>query len=228
MGHARRRLALELILAFTAASAVGNLFGFVLDRTSGWVGGAPWERGMLQWFHAHRLPATLDAFMIVIPYSGTNLTVLPALLLAALLLWRRGHRTVAAFQLIVVAVGSLLLNATLKYQHGRNRPDLFPARGWYSWSSYPSGHAIAVTSIFFTAALLLRREKGWRWPIAAAALVVLSNCVSRLYLQVHWPTDLIGGVLTGAVWLAGTWIAFRRYSLGKNTLRVSGRRHLST
>ncbi len=165
---------------------------------------------MLVWFHAHPLSGGLDAVMLWIPFTGTNLTVLPVLLLTALWLWRR-HRRAAALQLVVVAVGSLLLNITLKHQLGRSRPDLYPARGWYNWSSYPSGHAIAVTSIFMTAALLLHREKGWRWPFVAAVLLIFLNCVSRLYLQVHWPTDLLGGVLTGFVWLVGSWMAFRHY-----------------
>lgn len=176
---------------------------------------------MLAWFHYHPLPLLLDRFMLLVPYTGTNLTVLPALVLTALWLWKRGHRTLMAVQLLLVAIGSLLLNATIKFQHGRNRPDLFPGRGLYKWSSYPSGHAIAVTSLYFTAALLLRRERGWHWPFAVAGGIVLLNCISRLYLEVHWPTDLIGGLITGAVWLAGTWLVFRRYT--KAVARIGGR-----
>jgi undecaprenyl-diphosphatase len=112
---------------------------------------------------------------------------------------------------VIVALGALLLNITLKWQVGRVRPDLFPGRGLYAWSSYPSGHAIFVVAFYFTVAMVLHREHGWRWPFAVAALLVVLNVVSRLYLEVHWPTDLIGGLLTGTVWLCGTWLAFERF-----------------
>lgn len=205
------RLTLDTVLALVASSLAGNAFGFALSRTAGWQNGAPWERAVLSWFHSHPLPRLLDALMLVIPFTGTNLTMLPAVLLTCLWLWRWRHRALLAMELLVVTMGSLLLNMTLKWQVGRVRPDLFPGRGLYSWSSYPSGHAIFVTSFYFTLALALYRERHSRWPFVAAALLVLLNCVSRLYLSVHWPTDLIGGLLTGTVWLIGTWMAFQRY-----------------
>jgi undecaprenyl-diphosphatase len=205
------RLALDTVLALVASSLAGNAFGFALSRTGDWHEGAAWERAVLHWFHALRLPRVVDGLMLAIPFTGTNLTMLPLVLLASLWLWRWQHRVTLAAQLLVVTLGSLLLNMTLKWQVGRDRPDLFPGRGLYAWSSYPSGHAIFVTSFYFTVALVLYRERHWRWPFVAATLLVLLNCVSRLYLAVHWPTDLIGGLLTGTVWLIGTWMAFQRY-----------------
>lgn len=205
------RLALDTVLALVVSSLAGNAFGFGLSRTGSWEQGAAWERAVLRWFHAHPMPQVVDVLMLAVPFSGTNLTMLPVVLLASLWLWRWRHRATLAAQLLVVTVGSLLLNMTLKWQVGRDRPDLFPGRGLYAWSSYPSGHAIFVTSFYFTVALLLYRERHWRWPFVAATLLVLLNCLSRLYLSVHWPTDLIGGLLTGTVWLLGTWMAFQRY-----------------
>jgi undecaprenyl-diphosphatase len=201
----------ETGLALLVSSLVGNAFGYALSRTADWQDGASWERAMLRWFHAHPLSRTLDVLMLAIPFTGTNITMLPLALVTSLWLWRWRGRPVLALQLIVVSVGSFLLNATLKWQLGRERPDLFPGRGMYKWSSYPSGHAIFVTAVYFTVALVLYREKRWRWPLVVAPLIVLLNCVSRLYLEVHWPTDLIGGLLTGAVWLVGAWMAFQRF-----------------
>jgi undecaprenyl-diphosphatase len=81
----------------------------------------------------------------------------------------------------------------------------------YNWASYPSGHAILTTALYFTIALLLYRSRGWRWPFPVAALIFLANAYSRLYLAVHWPTDLVGGLFIGLVWLTGTWRAFSRH-----------------
>jgi len=63
-------------------------------------------------------------------------------------------------------------------------------------------------SVFFTIALMLFRERGWRWPFAAATTLMVVVLYSRLYLGVHWPTDVVGGVLIGLVWLATTQYAF--------------------
>lgn len=220
--RAGARLALETGVALLVSSLVGNAFGYALSRTAGWQQGAEWERGMLRWFHAHPLPHALDLVMLAVPLTGTNLTMTPLALATALWLWRWRRRPLLAVQLVVVTIGSLLLNGTLKWQVGRERPDLFPGRGIYRWSSYPSGHAIFVTAFYFTVALVLYHEKGWRWPLLVALLIVLLNCVSRLYLEVHWPTDLIGGVLTGMVWLLGTWTAFQRFDRSTAAVAAPG------
>ena len=210
-GHARRRLVLQIGAAYLAAWLVGIGFGLLVRATSAWNEGAPWERSLLRWFHV-QLPGWLDALVLQVPLTGTNLTILPAVILLGWWLWKRVHRPLIAIQMLVVCVGSLSLNPTMKYLLDRDRPDLFPRRGMYNWASYPSGHAILTVALYFTVALLLYRARGWRWPFAVAALVFLANAYSRLYLAVHWPTDIVGGLLIGLVWLIGTWIAFARYS----------------
>ena len=191
---------------------MGNAFGYLLSRHAGWENGTAWERGMLSWFHGHPLSRALDALMLFVPYTGTNLTMTPLVLVTSLWLWRWRHRPLLAVHLLTVALGALLLNVTLKWQLGRQRPDLFPGRGLYAWSSYPSGHAIFVVAFYFTVALVLQRERGWKWPFAAAVMLCVLNVLSRLYLEVHWPTDLIGGLLTGTVWLGCSWLAFERFA----------------
>jgi undecaprenyl-diphosphatase len=189
---------------------VGWSYGFGLSRTSAWTGAA-WERQMLVWFHAQSLPAWIDQLMLYMPYAGTNLTILPIVLLLGLWLWKRADKVVTAVHLLAVSVGSLSLNPTMKYLLDRDRPQLFPLRGLYNWASYPSGHAILTVALYFTIAMQLRLARGWRWPFLVAPVIVALTCYSRLYLAVHWPTDVIGGLLIGVTWLAGSWIAFTRY-----------------
>lgn len=209
--NAGRILARDLFVAYVGAWGAGILYGLFIRSTSTWDEGAAWERDMLRWFHAQSLPSWLDAVVLQVPLTGTNLTILPLTLVVGWWLWKRKRRGIIALQLLVVTAGSLSLNPTMKYLLGRDRPDLFPRRGMYNWASYPSGHAILTTALYFTIALLLYRSRGWRWPFAIAALIFLANAYSRLYLAVHWPTDLVGGLLIGLVWLIGTWRAFRRH-----------------
>ena len=149
--------------------------------------------------------------MLFTPYVGTNLTMLPLMFAVGLVLWRKYDEPLVAGQLLVVSIGSLSLNPAMKYLLGRPRPALYPLRGMWTWASYPSGHLILTTALYFTIAMMLLRTRGWRWPFPVALGIVLLTAYSRLYLQVHWPTDLMGGELIGMVWLAGTWYAFARY-----------------
>jgi len=206
----RRRLVRALVIAYVLAWVVGITYGFVIRSSSTWDTGAAWERDTLRWFHMS-LPGWLDTLVLSMPYTGTNLTLLPATIAIGWWLWKRKRMGLVAVQLLVVTTGALSLNPTMKYLLGRDRPDLFPRRGIYNWASYPSGHAILTIALYFTVAMLLYRARGWRWPFLAAALIFLANSYSRLYLAVHWPTDLLGGMFIGIAWLFGTWRAFSRH-----------------
>ncbi len=202
---------LHVLAAYVAAWLVGIGFGFALSRTNGWRTGAPWERATLQWFHERPLSEWLDQGMLATPYMGTNLTILPLMIVVGLLLWRKLGKPRPAIHLLVVSIGSLSLNPTMKHILDRPRPALYPARGMWTWASYPSGHIILTTALYLTISTMLLRTRGWKWPFAASGAIIFITGYSRLYLQVHWPTDLIGGALIGIVWLVGTWTAFKGY-----------------
>ena len=104
--------------------------------------------------------------------------------------------------LVVSAVGNYGIAFFLKYALDRPRPAFVPARGEYTGPSYPSGHAMLATSVLFVIAYLLRRERGWEWPYYAIFTFSLVTVYSRLYLGVHWPTDVIAGAMLGVTWLA--------------------------
>jgi undecaprenyl-diphosphatase len=190
--------------------AIGALFAISVESAGNWRDGLPWERALLLSI-PRPLPTAVDWAMLGLPWLGTNLTLLPIIAVVSGWLWKRKGRGDLAAQLMVTVVGSLILNAALKDAFGRPRPELWSHRGQYQWAAYPSGHAIVGVAVFFTIALILHREREWRWPFVAATMLLLVNLYSRLYLGVHWPTDVLGGLLVGLAWLAATQYAFSAF-----------------
>ncbi len=173
-----------------------------------WHDGLAWERAFMRAVHVP-LPGWLDAAMVAMPWLGTNITLLPLSIIVVIWLAWRMHRPHEAVYVAVVQLGSNSLNPALKFLLERNRPDIIPRRGWYDWAAYPSGHAIASVAVLLTLCIVVYRVKGWRWPAYVVAPLLLVSLFSRVYLGVHWPTDVIGGMAIGGVWLAFTYFAFR-------------------
>ncbi len=204
-----KRQAGAILCGFAVAFATGVVCAHVVTSAGDWSRGLPWERTLMYRLHTP-LPRTLDALMLVLPWFGTNAALIPPIAAICWWLWVREHRTDDAVRLAVVQIGSYLLNPSLKAMFGRARPDMFARRGWYGYSSFPSGHAIASISVLMTLCIILHRVKGWSWPYYVFIPIMLASLYSRLYLAVHWPTDVLAGAVVGIVWLAATSVAFRR------------------
>lgn len=172
-----------------------------------WGRGLPWERALMLSLD-RTVPPWFDWVMLSLPWLGTNLTLAPIIAAASLWLWLKRGRPDLAVHLVVAVLGSLAMNAILKDVFNRPRPELWPHRGQFAWASYPSGHAIVGVAIYFTLARMLLRERGWRWPFVVAFVQLGVTLYSRVYLGVHWPTDVIGGILLGLAWLVSLEIAF--------------------
>ena len=200
-----------LSIGYVAAFGVGATFGWSLTQLGSWHDGIGWERSVMQLFRID-FPRWLDAVIYATPWLATNITLLPlVLVLSAWFAFVRRHRRPdLALHLLVVELGTYTLNPALKWVFDRPRPDIWEKRGQFAWSSYPSGHAIAGVAVLFTMAVLLHRERGWRWPYAVATAMLTVSLFSRLYLGVHWPTDVIAGAMIGVVWFAATINAFER------------------
>lgn len=172
-----------------------------------WNQGLEWERAMLRGANVDL--GAIDAMMLAMAWLGTNITLLPATIVIVLWLIRKQQRYQEAVYLGVVQIGSTTLNPLVKFMFDRARPDIIPRRGWYDWAAYPSGHAIASTAVLITICIVLHRVKGWRWQFYAVAPLLAITLLSRIYLGVHWPTDVLGGLAIGCVWLVFTYIAFK-------------------
>jgi undecaprenyl-diphosphatase len=160
------------------------------------------DDAVLTWFGAHRLPS-LDAIMVDVTALGTGTVVVMIVTVAALFLWLTRHHY-SAILLVVATVGSIILNNLLKMGFERPRPDIVSWVGNAHFYSFPSGHAMSATVAYVTVAYLAGRLLATHTArvavIATALLIILLICVSRLYLGVHYPSDVIAGVTIGLAW----------------------------
>lgn len=198
---------LRILVAFAGAFALGMVTAWIIQSTGTWLDGAAWEHRLLAYAQT-TVSAILDPIFFLLPFIGTNYTLLPFVAGVCFYLWYRGEH-MTALHLAVVQLGSLLLNVALKTVLARPRPVDYNPRGQHGLAAFPSGHSIAVTSVLITVAWLIDRHGKGKWGYWVVGAIFLANNWSRIYLGVHWPTDVIGGVLVGGAWLAGTLWVFR-------------------
>ena len=140
-----------------------------------------------------------------ITYLGTGLVVMMIVGVAGLLLWNTRHRY-SAVLLLVSAGGGLILNTLLKLGFDRERPKVFEWVTHASSSSFPSGHAMSSATVYLTIAYLAARLQRHWWAktltFSAAVVLIAIICLSRLYLGVHYPSDVAAGVIMGVAWAA--------------------------
>ncbi len=136
--------------------------------------------------------------------------VLPLLAAAVFAFYLKGWRLSATLLLVSTAGGSLL-TVVLKAVFGRARPELFDSGYAASFYSFPSGHAAVAVGFYGALTLILAyRLSGLaRWAVAASGvLLVLLIGFSRLYLGVHYPTDVLAGFLAAPLWVIFVGVAY--------------------
>ena len=152
----------------------------------------------------------LDQFFTLLSKLGYEWFLIPAdVLIVVALLWRKRWRE-ASF-VAISFVGSALLNLGSKQFFQRDRPSLWESIAPESTFSFPSGHAMGSMTLAVTVALLAWNTR-WRWPVLVLApgFSVLVS-VSRVYLGVHYPSDILAGWCAALVWVVGCFLVmFRR------------------
>jgi undecaprenyl-diphosphatase len=174
------------------------------------------DRAVLLWIHSS-FPGWLDGPMRLVTALGYYWVVIPLLAVAVLAFYRKDWR-LSAILLVVSTSGSIVLTTVLKAIFERSRPELFDSGYTASFYSFPSGHATLAVGFYGTLTLLLAyRLRGYaRWLVAACGVsLVLLIGFSRLYLGVHYPTDVLAGYLAALLWLVfvgvayATWLSVR-------------------
>ena len=160
------------------------------------------DRAVLLWIHS-AFPGWLEEPMRIVTALGYYWVVLPLLAVVVFLFYRRGWR-LSAVLLSVSTAGSIMLTTVLKAVFERARPELFDSGYHASYYSFPSGHATVAVGFYGMLTLILAyRLRGFaRWAVLlSGVLVVLLIGFSRLYLGVHYPTDVLAGYLAALLWL---------------------------
>jgi undecaprenyl-diphosphatase len=160
------------------------------------------DTAVLRWLGAHHTP-TLTTIMTEVTPLGTGIVVLTVVGVTTAFLWHTEHKH-SARMLLAATAGNILLNNGLKLLFDRERPAVFEWGTHAASSSFPSGHAMSATVVYGTVAYLLARlQKHW-WARAITLLVavvmVALICLTRLYLGVHYPSDVLGGIVVGLAW----------------------------
>ncbi|MBX3726892.1 MAG: phosphatase PAP2 family protein [Xanthomonadales bacterium] len=169
-----------------------------------------------------RGPAWLQVFFLELTHlGGTVALAFATLAVAGLLVIER--RPAKAGLVLVAVVGGTALSSALKWGLDRPRPDLVPHLVEALSPSFPSGHAMLSTVVYLTLGALLARFEFQRqatrlYVLACAIGLALAIGISRVYLGVHWPSDVLAGWCLGGAWaiaclLGADWLAGRRNGL---------------
>jgi undecaprenyl-diphosphatase len=129
------------------------------------------------------------------------LTVLVLAVAGFLAMTRKGH---AALLVLLSVAGGVLVSQTMKWAYARPRPDLVPHSAEVFTASFPSGHSMMSAVVYLTLGALLARTQQDRsvkaYVLAVAVTLTVLVGASRVYLGVHWPTDVLAGWTLGGLW----------------------------
>lgn len=191
-----RQSALALASLFLAVSAI-----VLTGRLQ------PWDDSLLRAVGEWRSPQLTD-WMLGFTFLGNALVEVPMAFLVAWFLWRVGRGAHAKRYLLSGVLGELFYVA-VKAAFRRPRPSVIERLGDAGWYSYPSGHTMLAPILWSFGFLLVasaitnRVAKGLL--IVGAALIPPSIALSRVYLGVHYPSDVLGALLMGSAWVAWWW-----------------------
>jgi undecaprenyl-diphosphatase len=180
-----------------------------------WEEGAEDDVRFVRWVHGHAPGSLVDA-MRGLTYLGSGAVLVPLVLVAALVLVRRGRPWAAVF-VVAALVASEALDQGLKASFRRARPQLDNPFERLTTYSFPSGHAFAATATYGALALVLAsrlpRRRG-ALVVGAAALLVAIVAASRVVLGVHYLLDVLAGIAGGVALLSALLLLLDRRAFG--------------
>jgi membrane-associated phospholipid phosphatase len=203
-----RAFGLPLLAALLILAASLWAFGQIVDEQIV-EGETRTDERLAEWLHGRATDPFTDVFR-AITWTGNFVTLLVITLVAVVVLWRRRERTDAVF-VAFAFLGAQVLSNGMKLGFRRERPFFPDPLATESTFSFPSGHALVSLAVYGAIALLLARRisshTGRALLLGGTALLVLAIGFSRLYLGVHFLSDVLAGLAAGAAWLALLYVA---------------------
>ncbi len=196
-----RHVAVGLVLAVVFTVVFAKLLDFVKDNGSDVT---PFDRNILYWMRAHRAPAFTQAATIL-ARTGSPPVIVGIAAGAALLglVWRKVRG--AAWTLPIAVIGSGVIIQGVKLFIKRPRPSFFAPLLHESGFSFPSGHSLIAMVVYgllgYFVLHLFKNHAARLLVRIVTVLVVFSIGVSRIYVGVHYPTDVLAGWTAGVPWL---------------------------
>jgi membrane-associated phospholipid phosphatase len=198
-----RRLGLPLLGALLALALSLWAFGAIVDEQI-LEGETRTDERLAVWLHGRATEPLTDVFRAV-TRLGNFITLFAVTLVAVVIFWRRRERIDAAF-VALAALGAQVLSTGMKLGFRRDRPFFPDPLATESTFSFPSGHALVSLAVYGSIALVLARRLSSHTQrallLGATALLVIAIGFSRLYLGVHFLSDVLAGFAAGTAWLA--------------------------
>ena len=193
----------SLIIASVAVGAAAVGIGVVIAMIRMKTGLEKYDVRLAQYGADHATDWSTNAMRNISHIGGTSVIVSLAVLATVIELIRKPSKALPLFMFVVVA-GQFALSNGVKYIVERARPDISRLTG-FSGTSFPSGHSTAASATLAAIALISTRNRSRRVKIAAAAVaagLAVVVAATRVFLGVHWFTDVIAGLLVGWGWFA--------------------------
>ncbi|MEO7429141.1 MAG: phosphatase PAP2 family protein, partial [Acidimicrobiales bacterium] len=198
-------LGLSLTVQLALLAAGGWLFGSVLQDVIARDDLARFDRPITNYMVDHRT-AWLTTTMRAITTLGSTAVLIPTIALIGLAIRNHRHTWEPLALLVITQLGAIALYDTVKVLVARPRPAVGQLVATASGYAFPSGHATQAAAVWGAIALTLMPTASATTAKVAlgagAATIALIVGVSRVYLGVHWTTDVIGGWALGAIWLS--------------------------
>ena len=204
---ARAPLLWGLLLSFVALWAFQELAeNIIAGQTIGF------DNQIISLVRGATSPA-LTTVMLLLTLFGDWRVMVPVAIIAGLYWWR-GHQFGRLAMLLTAAAGGSLLEQLLKLIFHRSRPDILGRMVSVSGYSFPSGHAMISMCLYGILLYLFAYGRSRGVQIASligAALLLLGIGLSRIYLGVHYPSDVLGGYMAGFIWVIANIVAYHFY-----------------
>lgn len=192
-----------LVIFWTPVVVLAKIAGEVFEKDP-----ILFDVTILNWLHTHS-NGFYDNLFLVITNMGGVAAVVTVTLLLVLYYWFYKKKRRSALMLIFGVGGAAAANLVLKSLFERDRPSLWDPSVVETSFSFPSGHAMASAALAACLVVILWRTR-YRWlTIAAGAVLVGLIGLSRLYLGVHYPSDVIAGWCASIAWVVIVAVALR-------------------